>query len=243
MSALNKVTIALPYYENKTMLQLQLATWQAYPEELKKRIKIILVDDGSQEFPARDVIGKTDLPLQLFRVKEDIPWNQHGARNLAMKQLGKEWAFLTDMDLVLTTDNLAKMLELPVFSTQHYTFERLKMPDKEAYKYHPNTFLVHSGIYWKINGYDTHYCGTYGGDGPFKRDLEKITARMHVTNISLNYYPRGYIKDSGTNNYERQGPYKEEYRRRLAVRGSNQHWDPVPFAWEEVPLEGMNWKY
>lgn len=226
----------MPYYDNEAMLICHIATWQSYPKHIRDIMRFIIVDDGSPNKPAKEAIGKTDLNLKLFRVDLDIPWNQHGARNLGMKHVDTNWAFMTDMDAVLTTDNLQKLLELDKDPNKTYTVERLKMPDKETYKYHPNTFLMTKETFWKVNGYDTNYCGTYGGDGIFKRDIEKVSTIKHLDNVFIHYYPRGYFRDSGTNTLERTGFFKDQYRKLLNSRDLRKGWDPVPFPWHEVEL-------
>lgn len=237
---IGSINIVMPYYENKFMLMLQLATWESYPQSLKDKVRYVIVDDGSQNYPASEIIGSIDLPIKLLRVKKDIPWNQHGARNLGMK-FAPGWSFLTDMDMVLTTENLEKVLQLPDRKGNFYTLDRLKMPDKEDKKYHCNSHVIHHDLFWKVNGYNTNYCGSYGGDGPFVRDLERQGGtRVHVHDIKAHWYGRSYLTDAGTNNYERTGFYKEEYRRRLSNPELARGWNPINFDWEEVKRQNMN---
>ena len=79
------VRMIYPYYENPKMLERQVENWNRYAGELRGALRIILVDDGSTKYPAEPIFKHCKMPKKLYRVKEDIPWNQHGARNLGAK--------------------------------------------------------------------------------------------------------------------------------------------------------------
>src|SRR4051812_27854987 len=109
---MNRLSFVMPYYDNPVMLAHQYSVWASYPERLKKRIEIVIVDDGSQSEPASNVLRIDNLPsLSIYRVLIDKPWNQHGARNLGAKLAEGPWLFLTDMDHVLPSESLEHLLE------------------------------------------------------------------------------------------------------------------------------------
>ena len=257
---LNYVT---PFYCNQKMLQVHIQNWESYPPEILNKMSIIIVDDGSPEgFEAEPILKGTKLPIRLFRVDVDIPWNQHGARNLGMKFAGKEFTLLTDIDNLFDVRNIRKVFKVPVKKQRYYTFcrykvsedtdwgLRLKKPTLLEYKYHPNSFLLNPADFWKTGGYSTKYCGTYGGDGAFTRDLDKVALKVHLdANVEggpvyLNYFPRGFLPDAGTQDNAwgaegnpRKGFFKDEYRRRFDLRESIQsEEDSTPFPWREINL-------
>ncbi|NDC66130.1 MAG: hypothetical protein EBZ73_05900, partial [Burkholderiaceae bacterium] len=74
------LTLIVHIYNNQNLVNLQSETWKEWgniPE-----LEIIFVDDGSQ--PRLDL---SMLPnwVKKFRITDDIPWNQPGAKNLASK--------------------------------------------------------------------------------------------------------------------------------------------------------------
>ena len=53
-----RFTIGYTYYNEPELLRQQLNLWKHYPHQ----VEIILVDDGSEEFPAYDIVKDFDNP-------------------------------------------------------------------------------------------------------------------------------------------------------------------------------------
>lgn len=230
-------TFIYPYYENPGMLNMQLENWARFKGELKKTVRIIVVDDGSPKHPAADIVKDFNGPLRVYRINENIPWNQHGARNLGAKMAGKGWLFFTDMDNILTGEAACAMLAKKLNPSVHYTFERVAAPLMEKKNSHCNTFLVRREHYWHVNGYDEDYCGTYGGDGQFLRQLEVIAPPERMKGVAVIYYPRDVVPDASTTEWDRTGKMRQEYLRRLAEKrktGDLRSKKPLRFTWEQV---------
>src|SRR5882757_3893120 len=134
-----RLSVVIPYYRNPRMLERHYLTWALeWPAELKEQIEVVIVDDGSPE-PAADVarLYYGDLPpLSIYRVVEDRPWHQHGARNLGAHVAQAPWLLLTDMDHVIPADTLAEVLRLidAESGDRIYTFARRDAPAGEPWK-------------------------------------------------------------------------------------------------------------
>ena len=119
-----------PYYENPTMLEMQVENWNRYAGELRSSIRLIVVDDCSEKYPAEPILRKCKLPKRLFRVNKRIPWNMHQARNIgaveACKAKENFWLFMSDIDIMLTPEAAMTMLTKNLDSGRHYTMEILK---------------------------------------------------------------------------------------------------------------------
>ncbi len=247
------LTLIYPYYEAPRMLQAQLVNWDLMPEELAEKVLVILVDDGSQYFPAEPVVreyGKRNFRMQLYRVLVDIPWNQHGAKNLAaMKAPNGGWLFTSDIDHTLTMGSLARLFEdRKLDKGCYYTVHRdtaylddsgqvafRPMIDQEGKpKPHPNTFLLTKRAYWGAGGYDEDYCGTYGGDGPFKRWLNVNHDHRHLKDIRIVRWPREVIADASLCPAFREA-YKPLYGPRFKAKGGGAA--PRPTSWVRFPWE------
>lgn len=251
------LSFCLPFYTNSLMLAEQLRVWAGYPDALKTRIEIVLVDDGSPA-AAVDVPRPDGLPaLRIYRVLEDRPWHQHGARNLAAHEAVGTWLFLTDMDHVLPAESLARLLgqieqtsvdvtargdqarRLTPRRNAMFTFRRLDAPNltpkllKGRPHPHQNTFAVTKSDYWAAGGYAEDLCGFYGTDGYFIRTLIDRSYVVHLEDAPVIRYSRDVIADASTR-------ADRDAARRMGERGailSRRRPGPQPvlqFPWERV---------
>lgn len=242
------ITLVMPFYSNSEMLCRQYEGWAAWPEKLKRRIEIILIDDGSPE-PAIDVPRPEGLPaLRIYRVTEDRPWHQHAARNLGAHVANEGWLLLTDMDHVLTADAAHSLLKSidkgRLDGGTIYMLDRIEADTGEPTlngngkpKPHPNSFVVTRELYWRIGGYDEDYCGIYGTDGLFKARAFEIGRRGHLK-IPLTRYWRELVEDASTRTLPRkEGRYegaKQAVRAAKAARGEVGTVKVLQFPWERV---------
>lgn len=195
------LSFVLAYYRNPQMLAEQFRVWAGYPATLKAQIEIVLVDDGSPE-PASDVPRPDGLPaLRIYRVLEDRPWHQHGARNLGAHVAQGSWLFLTDMDHVLPAESLARLIPQLNYDVI-YTFHRLNAPDlapkrdaRGALHPHCNTFALSKARYWRVGGYDED-CVGYGTDGFFRKRLYADGPAVLLPDVPIVRYPREVIADA-----------------------------------------------
>lgn len=205
------LSICLAYYRNAGMLARQYAVWASYPDALKARVEMIVVDDASPE-PAIDVPRPDGLPAlrigRLSGVKDPMtpPWRQDAARNRAAHDAVGAWLFLSDMDHVLPADSLAALLAVIDSGRDAvYSFVRLDAPDltpkRDARGHmhpHPNTYAMSKARYWQLGGYDEDVCGIYGTDGYYRRHLLATTSLVQLDHVPIIRYPREVIADAST---------------------------------------------
>ncbi len=236
------LAICLPFYCNAGMLAHQYAVWADYPEAVKAQIEIVLVDDGSP-VPAIRVPRPDGLPaLRIYRVLEDMPWHQHGARNLAAKVAQSPWLFLSDMDHVLPAKSAARLLSLRDDAV--YTFHRLDAPDLRPklhgrkFHPHPNTYAVTKDRLWALGGYDEDLKG-YGTDWAFRAKLQPFT--RHLPDVAVIRYPREVIRDASTQCEGDPKAFRDKARktaecRRIVAEKAAKRQPPktLDFDWERV---------
>lgn len=239
------LTFVIPYYDNPGMLAHQYGLWRKYKDEQKERVDIVLVDDGSPNAPAIDVPRPAGLPvLSIYRVKEDKPWHQHGARNLGAYVAQGPWLFMTDMDHVMPRKSLKRLLKEQDEAIV-YTFPRVDAPDLTPtlgrdgqHKPHPNTFALHRNLYWRVGGYDEDYCGIYGTDGMFRSRLFAAAGVRHLRRAPIIRYPREVIGDASTRTLARKEGRDPDAKRRVAdrkrVEGRESSVSTLQFEWERV---------
>jgi len=229
----NKFTLVMAYYENGKMLERHFKEWQTYPNF---PFKIILVDDGSRNDPAINHIKECQFPIELYRIKKDIPWNQNGARNLGMTH-SDGWCLITDMDHLLLNKQFKKLYNLKLNPDIHYVPGRHKA-DGTSYTRHPNSYIMHKDLYWKAGGYDESFSGYYGTDSTFRRQLAKVSERIELgEQLYLTLYGREVIKDASTRNYGRKGSsYSVAHNSKLRERKQlcPPPIPPLTFPWERL---------
>lgn len=241
------LSLIMPYYLNRGMLELQYREWLKWPEKAKAQFDVVIVDDGSPD-PAIDVPRPEGLPrLSIYRVTEDRPWHQHGARNLGAHVADGPWLLLTDMDHMLTAENAEALYKrLPRLDpSTAYMLHRIeadtglptlgKLNEKKP---HPNSFVLTKDVYWKIGGYDEDYCGIYGTDGLFRTRLAERAEKGFLKHVALTRYWRDLIPDASTTTMPRKEGRKPGDKDAVAVakaaRGEADVIKVLDFPWERV---------
>lgn len=238
------LTLIMPTYLNGGMLARQYEGWAAWPDSLKARLEIIIVDDCSPK-PAADVPRPEGLPaLRIYRMTEDWPWHQHAARNLGAHVAEEGWLLLTDMDHVLEPKSAAALFDrLPDLDegTIH-TLDRIEATTREptrdpngSPKPHPNSFVVTRATFWRIGGYDEDFCGVYGTDGFFRQRAFSVARRGHL-DIPLVRFWRDIVPDASTTTLARKEGRDPGVKDRIAAwkRSEGRGVMTMQFDWERV---------
>jgi len=147
------LTIISSYYDKspreivflKRRLEDFISLRNIYPD-----IKMIIVDDGSQDNPLHQQLDDYDLEnITIATIKQDLGFNSHGARNLAMNLTKTDWNFLIDLDYDLSQINLEKII----------TYNK-----NNIILLYPNVFLIHKDTFWSCKGYDEEFVNIHFGD-------------------------------------------------------------------------------
>lgn len=186
------LSIIYPVYDSgqknitplKEVIQAHIGNWGSYPIELRKQIKIIIVDDGSKN--PIDISISFPINLILARINKDIYWNICGALNLGHKLADNDWSFHSDIDHILKPSECKKMLNWDKKRSTVYSITR----NCEYKRIAPNSFLIHNEDYWKTGGYDEDFAGNSGwNDEMFKYLISYAGFHIVESTIDLNYYP------------------------------------------------------
>lgn len=232
-----RLTMVLAYYENPTMLRLQLENISSMASEIREQLSLIVVDDCSPCHPALGVIVDfADLAIRLFRMEVDIPWNQDACRNLAVSQVDNDtWLLLTDMDHIPPEETIRAVLTNKLDPNAFYTFARVSAPDMTPYKPHPNSYVMLKAIYDLAGGYDERWAGVYGTDGAFRSRLNQI-ARAKAFDQPLVRYGREVIADASTTQFERRSEDNNAKRSEFGAKIREEGGPPRRglFPWERL---------
>jgi hypothetical protein len=173
------------FYSNQTVNTAVgdlLSRYAKYDPALLDRIHFVIVDDGS---PLQTPVPDLPLNLTWLRVREDIPWNQPGARNLGAVYAKSDKILITDLDHEFPEDTLRKLVERRSPGKRIRKFWR-RRSDGGYYECHPNTFFLSRGRFLELYGYEEEFCGGYASD-----DIRFIKfQKVHGTLV--NYLPKDY---------------------------------------------------
>ena len=230
---LRDITVVSAYYENDAMLQKHLEVFAGYDAEVKARLHVILVDDGSPTAPLR--LGReTGVDIQTYRMLVNVPWNQDACRNLAVSQARTEWLILIDMDMLVPNGTLRRAMSGDLDPGVVYRMPRREVRFMEDSGVHPNCYLLTKAMFDVAGGYDERFAGTYGTDGDFRRRAGRV-ATIALFGSPLAHVPSILIEDAKIRRGlpPRTPEVREVQRRIFAERG-----DAPPlrgsFPWERV---------
>ena len=204
------ISLVFAYYENPGMLTLQLSVVSEYPREVREQLEVIIVDDASPRFPAADVPRLPGMPeLKIFRITNDVRWNQDAARNIGAFEAEGSWLFLTDIDHVVPGETLRSLLAMEKNPSVFYTFARKKYGGTELREPHPNSYFMARDLYWSIGGHDEDYAGIYGKDFLFRRRALRISREILLKDLFLDRVGSKIISDAGTRTITRDNTFRQ----------------------------------
>ena len=232
-------TLVMAYYENAGMLARQYQELSSYPEELRRQLELIVVDDGSPTSPA--VGAPCGVAQRIFRVGVDVRWNQDACRNIGMHHAQSAWRLMTDIDHLVLEDTIGHLIWGELDKLKAYRFKRLTLPDSSIYRPHPNTWAMTGKVFDRAGGYDERFAGWYGTDGDFVSRVAKVAAEIQQLESFIVRVPRDVIPDASTRTYERK---TEEDRVQIArikqERSQLKDWKPkrLSFPYDLVYNDG-----
>jgi hypothetical protein len=185
---INNITLAIPYYNAANVLPLQLEYWNAYTDNIKKNLKIVLVDDCSNDAQKLSNVFKKipDLDIEIYEVLEDIPWNDGGAGNLSVFVTKTDWVLRTDIDYLVPTDTMEYILNTEFDPTKYYTFDAMYHHNKQKIDIHPSTLLITKKLFIDSGAYDEDFTGNHGYTDNFLRlRLDNIAKNNHLNNVYI----------------------------------------------------------
>jgi hypothetical protein len=125
-----------------------------------------------------------------------------------------------------------------------YRFHRVNAgnPNVIIDKYHPNSYLIHSKLYWEIGGYEEKLAGFYGKDGNFRRRLEYYGSCDGFLKdpVHLIRFETADIPDANTVEYGRKDSqyHVRKHPKLVAIsRSLEKPSEWLKFDWEEICLK------
>jgi hypothetical protein len=193
------LTLVMAVYGQPLMLKKQVETIKSYAEDIRSRLSVILVDDcGDPPVDFHEYENFSLKKLMLFRVDEDIHWNQMGARNLGMHH-ASGWCVMVDPDMVFREPMMRRMMN-EAAKLKRGTVVRWALRHMNSGKLDsssPNTWLIHRDDFFAVGGYDEDYAGGKGfSDVQLLDVLTSVYKVQRRADIEADFYSNKLIADA-----------------------------------------------
>ena len=241
------VTLAMAVYGQPKMLEVWFETLRTYSPDMLADMELLIVDDcGSPPATIPDDLVYA-LPCQIFRVTEDIPWNQPGARNLALDHCRTPLILFVDPDMVFPASMMDKMLDagmaLPEGEVIRFMLKHVGSGVLDGSS--PNTWFLHVKDFLTVGGYDEDYAGNKGWSDVQLLDVMKTTFKVHHRkDLFADFYSTDEIEDAMVTTLDRSHVVNRKLRvRKVDWSRRRGGWKAfvkaggrprIRFAWEQV---------
>ncbi|KAJ1449527.1 hypothetical protein M885DRAFT_449057, partial [Pelagophyceae sp. CCMP2097] len=163
-----ELTIAYLYYRDVGLMKKHIASWQAFPAPLLRRLNFLIIDDGSPPGErAAEIVGGAlcGARVLVVEVLQDVAWNIGGARNLIFTVAPTEVILMVDADQMLPVDLVEWALRRAPTTKGKCEIVRgfpRKLLSGRPFRVHPGVMLASRDSYWRVGGCDEDFVGQYG---------------------------------------------------------------------------------
>jgi hypothetical protein len=231
------INLVFLYYDNPHMLRVQIDCWNSYADALKSPPRVLLIDDGSPKTRAADIVRKIKcrVPIQVFRIQEDIPWNFAGARNLGCHH-ARGWIYVSDIDTLLYAEDAKKLFEGPPLQREaFYMPKRVWLPSEVEARPGIVNLLFHKSKYREIGGYDEDYAGHYGREETdYHNRLKRAAHKIYREDVIIRVVSPKLVRDAHTHGRVRDKTRNIALYEQKEAAGYPRPANPLRFAWERV---------
>ncbi len=178
------LTIVMAIYGQPFMLARQLQEFRTYSPALREQLRFIIVDDHGDPSVTHEMGGLFHelVRTRVYRVDENIHWNQMGARNLGMHK-ASGWCVMIDPDMVFEADHLERMIQatdkVQRGKVIKYGLSHVGAPERGINMTSPNTFLIHRDDFELCGGYDEDFAGNKGWSDVQMQEVYRQHFKVH----------------------------------------------------------------
>jgi len=200
------LTFMMAVYGQPEMMRKWFSTLRTYDDDTLDRISLLIVDDYGDPPQNIPVDIQAMMHCSLFRVTEQIPWNQMGARNLGMKEPFADWVVMMDPDMVVEPPVAKRLLAQVKKMKQGQVLKLfLRYTNDVSDGSSPNVYMIHKADFHRVGGYDEDYAGNKGwSDVQFMHTLRAAKFQiLQYPSLWVRYYRPRDIKDATVNTLNR----------------------------------------
>lgn len=217
---LSPLNVVMSVYGQPEMLGLNLDTIASYEDDVLDLLTIIVVDDAGEP-PVDEAFCKRfpGVNLHVFRILDDIPWNQPGGRNLGMHRADPQWTVMLDPDMVFSQTQMRKLMtaagKMRRREVLRYGLRHMNEPERAVDMSSPNTYLIHREDFLAVGGYDEDYSGHKGWSDVQLLDVLRSHFKIvQRPDVFADFYSTGQIKDAAVHSLDR----KTKHNRKIRLR-------------------------
>lgn len=177
---MNSITIIQTYYDDPSFLRQAIEHWKKFTVP----VKIILVDDGSEKYPAIDTMEhyRVGRNVSLYAVEENIGFNSHGCRNLGAAVAKTDWLIFLDIDHFISPEDLQKIYHMDLDQNFWYSF---KTSHNNNIFPSMNSFMCSKDMFEKGGGYNESWTPHHYGDREFLDMMDSKFQRIELSDIII----------------------------------------------------------
>lgn len=181
------LTIIHPYFGEKKRFNFMYDTyWSRYPQKIKDKLSILIVDDCGTPAMHDLMKGKEcDFNLTIWRITDDLKYNTPGALNLGSVKAETNYMFQMDSDCAMEADMLDRLMEMSPMPNHIYKFRRNRITDnpekKKLTRYLPCANLLDKEAFNLVGGFDEDFTGSRSGGYGFFDNYFDWRARKAAT--------------------------------------------------------------
>jgi glycosyltransferase involved in cell wall biosynthesis len=217
------LTIVMAVYGQPRMLEFQVKSFYEHAKEVRDQVRVIVVDDHGDP-PVPKMIN-----WEVYRIDDDIEWNQMGARNLGMDR-ASGWCVMIDPDMVFDEPNLRKLIKeakrnrrglVTKYCLRHADGGR----EGEINPTSPNTYLIHRDDFFAAGGYDEEYRGKKGWSDVQMLDVLKAHYPVKLRkDIWADFYGTATIEDAAVMSLDRSVAHNKRLRINKQQQAKRKGW-------------------
>jgi predicted O-methyltransferase YrrM len=202
---INDVTIVYTYFGQEERIS----------EIVNQKLNTVIIDDCSSK-PLGPIDG-----IRVFRILDDIRWNQPGARNLGF-HVSDGWIICADIDHLVTYEMVKELKRYKWVRGNIYFLGR---EDDDMLH---NFFLVHKDDFDYMGGWDEDFSGNWGHDDTYFENKFKFFLKpIYLTHIKTKIF------ENGRSNGIRDSKHNFELLMNK-LRGNFEHTPRLRFNWVEI---------
>jgi len=245
------VTIVCAVFGQPNMLLRQLTEFANYQEDIRENLRFIIVDDHGDPAvtPHVGALFNELFPTEVYRVEDEINWNQMGARNLGMERAPDGWCLMIDPDMVIEATTMFRMIaatnKLGEGNLIKFGLKHVNEPKRDVDMSSPNTYLIQRSDFWKVKGYDEDFAGNKGWSDVQLLDQLSSHFKIHKRpDLHALFYSTNQIDDAAVTSLDRSTKHNRgirlkkvaQARRRGGwVRWTQERDNPtIRFKWTKV---------
>ena len=183
------LTLIYPCFGQEKRISRLLKVWDAWSDDVKQHVGIILVDDhGTPSIEDMLADRMMDYNLSVYRIQDDVKYNLPGALNLGVMVAYTPWILTMDTDYSFQPDVMQNLLDFKPNREEVYAFFLDRVTAGEPLindtRVHTNTFLLHKDVFIDLNGFDEDFSGKWS------RELQPVLRRLGDSSL-----PSEFSKD------------------------------------------------